>query len=98
NHKEASSGENYEVVTMSPDFIRDAEAEQAKQALNSFKWAWEVEKTHEALYKKAQAAGGKDLPEVEYYVCPFCGHVHEAYAPEKCPVCGAPGSRFELIA
>lgn len=27
--------------------------------------------------------------------CPVCGYVHEGdSAPEKCPVCGAPGSKF----
>ena len=29
------------------------------------------------------------------YVCPVCGYVHEGDAPpEKCPVCGVPGSKF----
>lgn len=30
------------------------------------------------------------------YVCPICGYVHEGNEPpEKCPQCGAPGSKFE---
>ena len=30
------------------------------------------------------------------YVCPVCGYVHEGdEAPEKCPLCGVPGSKFE---
>ena len=29
------------------------------------------------------------------YVCPVCGYVHEGEsAPEKCPQCGVPGSKF----
>ena len=29
------------------------------------------------------------------YVCPICGYVHEGdSAPEKCPQCGCPGSKF----
>ncbi|MCQ2422467.1 MAG: NADH peroxidase [Lachnospiraceae bacterium] len=29
------------------------------------------------------------------YVCPVCGYVHEGdAAPEKCPVCNVPGSKF----
>ena len=29
------------------------------------------------------------------YVCPVCGYVHEGdSAPEKCPQCGVPGSKF----
>ncbi len=30
------------------------------------------------------------------YVCPVCGYVHEGdEPPEKCPVCGVPGSKFK---
>ena len=30
------------------------------------------------------------------YVCPVCGYVHEGNEPpEKCPQCGAPGSKFQ---
>ena len=37
-----------------------------------------------------------DAP-VQKWVCPVCGYVHEgAAAPEKCPQCGIPGSRFTL--
>ena len=32
---------------------------------------------------------------MEKYVCSVCGYVHEGdSAPEKCPVCGAPASKF----
>ena len=31
------------------------------------------------------------------YVCPICGYVHEGdAAPEKCPQCGALGSKFKV--
>lgn len=95
----AIGGENYEVVSMYPEFIQDAEAEGVKRALTSFRWAWEVEKGHEALYKKAleHIKSGSDAPVVEYYVCPVCGHTHEGKPPDHCPVCGTPGSRFELV-
>lgn len=30
------------------------------------------------------------------YICPICGYVHEGNKPpEKCPQCGAPGSKFQ---
>lgn len=30
------------------------------------------------------------------FICPVCGYVHEGdSAPEKCPQCGVPGSRFK---
>ena len=99
NLQAAIAGENYEVVNMYPEFIRDAEAEGAKKALSSFRWAMEVEKVHERLYRAAAEClkAGTDAPPVEYYVCPFCGYTHEGTPPDKCPVCGTPGSKFEMV-
>ena len=99
NLKAAIQGENYEVETMYPEFVAAAEEEQNKKALGTFKWALEVEKTHEALYKGLQTTleAGKDFEEFDYYVCPVCGHTHERNAPDKCPVCGIKGSRFVRI-
>lgn len=99
NLNAAIEGENYEWVTMYPDFIKDAETESVKRALNSFKWAWEVEKIHEELYKKALASveTQKPLAEVDYYVCPICGYTHEGPYQGPCPVCKTPGEKFEKI-
>lgn len=97
NLQAAINGENFEVVSMYPPFIESAAQEGAKRAQSSMKMAWEVEKTHEALYREALAGLGQDQDDYDYYVCPVCGHTHPRNAPEKCPVCGAPGSRFERI-
>ncbi|MDD5466360.1 MAG: rubrerythrin family protein [Anaerolineales bacterium] len=97
NLQTAIAGENYEVVSMYPAFIADAEMEDEKKALTSFRWAWEVEKVHEVLYRQALEQLGQESAEFEYYVCPVCGYTHERNAPERCPVCGAPGKRFERI-
>ena len=97
NLQTAIGGENYEVVTMYPDFIQDAEEEGLKRALTSFEWAWEVEKVHEQLYRQALENLEQGVEEADYYVCPVCGYVHLNGAPEHCPVCNTPGSRFELI-
>ena len=94
NLKAAIAGENYEVVTMYPEFIADAEAEANKRAKTSFNWAWEVEKVHEDLYRKALENLGKSEETFDYYVCPVCGYTHERGAPDKCPVCGTPGTRY----
>jgi rubrerythrin len=94
NLKVAIAGENYEVVTMYPGMIADAISEGEKKANTSFKWAYEVEKVHEALYRYALAhmEPGAEIP--EYYVCPFCGYTHEGKFEGKCPVCGAPAEKF----
>jgi len=97
NLQEAISGESHEVLNMYPEMIKDAEGDGNKQALQSFKWAWEVEKTHEALYKKAAGSLGQPGETFDYYVCQVCGHTHEKSAPDKCPVCGAPKARFDKV-
>lgn len=97
NLKAAIAGENYEVVSMYPPMIAEAEAAQEKKAANSLRWAWEVEKVHEALYRKALETLGK-VETFDYYVCPVCGYTHERGAPERCPVCNTPGSKFERVA
>ena len=97
NLQAAIEGENYEAVRMYPGFVRDAEVDGDKKALRSFLWALEVEKVHEGLYRGALEALGKAAPAGDYYVCPVCGYTHFAAAPDKCPVCGTPGSKFERI-
>ncbi len=97
NLREAAGGENYEVHKMYPPFIEEAKAEDNAKAVRSFTHAMEVEKGHEELYLAAMETLGKEEEEYDYYVCPVCGHTHPRNAPEKCPVCGAPASRFERI-
>ena len=99
NLEAAIGGEHYEVETMYPEFIKDAEADGHEKALRSFKWAWEVEKIHEKLYKEAlqnlKLDNGKDLT---YWVCATCGYTVEGDAPpEKCPVCNSKSTAFKQI-
>jgi len=97
NLQAAINGENYESVSMYPAFIKDAESDENRKALTSFNWALDVEKVHEELYRQALASLGKETEEYDYYVCPVCGFTHARNAPDKCPVCGTPGARFEKI-
>jgi rubrerythrin len=97
NLQAAIDGEHYEAASMYPPFIEAAKAEGAKQAQTSFEWAWMVEKTHEALYREALSCLQVEQEAYDYYVCPYCGHTHPRSAPDKCPVCGAPGSKFEKV-
>ncbi|MBA4383197.1 MAG: rubrerythrin [Anaerolinea sp.] len=97
NLKAAVAGEHYENSEMYPSFIKDAEVEGDAKALKSFTWANEAEKIHEMLYKEALESLGKPGETYDYYICPVCGFTHARTAPEKCPVCGALGSKFEKI-
>jgi rubrerythrin len=97
NLKAAIAGENYEVTTMYPAFIADAEKDGDKRAQTIMTWAWEVEKQHEEYFRQALENLGAESTEVEIYVCPVCGSTHIGARPEKCPVCNTPGNRFERI-
>jgi rubrerythrin len=94
----AIEGETYEFTNMYPEFIADAEKEEVKKAVTSFKWANAVEKVHADLYKTALDNIEKGVAAVDYFVCPFCGYTHEGPLTGKCPVCGTPGEKFEKIA
>ncbi len=97
NIKAAMAGEHYENTEMYPTFMKDAEAEGDTQAFKSFYWANEAEKVHEMLYKEALETLDQPGETYDYYICPVCGYTHKRSAPEKCPVCGVPGSRFEKV-
>lgn len=99
NLQAAIVGENYEVVSMYPPMLAEAESIGDKRAARSFGWALEVERIHENLYRKAAEIInlGKDLPEADYYVCPVCGYTHEGKMTERCPICGAVPEKFEKV-
>jgi rubrerythrin len=100
NLKTAIAGEHYEATEMYPAFIKDAESEgeKARRGLRSFCDAMEVEKVHEALYTKAlETLKQPQVETFDYYICPVCGFTHERNAPDRCPVCGTVGTRFERI-
>ncbi len=96
NLQDAINGETYEFTKMYPQMIEEAKKEGNKQALQSFEHANNVEKTHAALYQKALNNLGNNEA-VDYYVCQVCGHTAEKDAPEKCPVCTAPKTKFTRV-
>lgn len=92
NLKDGVAGETHEYKEMYPDFVKAAEAEGNKAALTSFTYAMKAEEVHAGLYKEALENIDKK-EEVFYYLCPICGNIEKA-VPEKCKICGAPGSKF----
>jgi rubrerythrin len=97
NIQEAIGGETHEFMKMYPEMIERAKAEKNNEALETFRFANEVEKIHAALYSKAMENLGRNEV-LDYYVCPVCGNTVEKAAPEKCPICGTPGKKFIKIA
>ena len=96
NLQEAIGGETHEFKSMYPGMIEAAKSEKDDAAFQTFHFANQVEKIHAALYQKALDNLGKNA-EVEYYVCSVCGNTVEGKAPDKCPICGMPASKFTKI-
>ena len=92
----AFSGESFEISSMYPEYMQVADVEGEKRALTSMHDAMEAEKVHAGLYARAKdsVAGGADMATLAIFVCPVCGYTMEGEAPERCPVCNAPSSKF----
>ena len=99
NLQAAIDGEAHEFKDMYPRFLEEAEKEGNKAAMTTFGYALEVEKIHHGLYQRALESfkEGKDLPAGPMYVCPVCGDTEVGQLPDKCPVCGVPGTRFAEV-
>jgi len=86
------AGENYEFQSMYPAFIKDAEEEGNRAAAATFSLALKAEQVHAKLYKEA-IENIDGIEEIFYYLCPVCGNI-ETSVPDKCFICGVPGSKF----
>lgn len=95
----ASMGEHYEFTRMYPPFIAKAEEENNRRAQISFNYANQVEEIHHGHFEQAlrTANAGQQLKDEPYFVCQVCGNTVGGEAPESCPVCGAPRSRFKQV-
>ena len=96
NLEAAISGETLEYKTMYPEYLSTAKQEGNRQAVWSFDVASKVEQVHAGLFSKTveMLKSKKELAKVDYYICSVCGNTVENSAPEKCPICGAPKTRF----
>jgi rubrerythrin len=98
NLKEAVAGETHEFTEMYPPMVEQAVAEGHK-AKTMLDWANRVERVHARLFTQALEAlqSGQDLSKMDVYLCPVCGDVEFGVLPEKCPVCNAPGAKYEKV-
>ena len=95
NLRAAVAGETYEYTQMYPPMLQQAIADD-HPAKRMFAYAAKAEAVHAKLYQMAleAVAQGKDLSEVNFYLCPVCGDIEFGKAPESCPICGAKGEKF----
>ena len=100
NLKEAIAGEDYETVTMYPEFAKVAEEEGNMEAAKLFTEIAEVEEQHRERYKKLLEMVEKgtvfkrDKP--IRWKCAKCGYIHTGTEPpEECPSCKHPKEYYE---
>jgi rubrerythrin len=98
NLQAAINGETYEVTTMYPPMLEQAKTDNHK-AKRMFGYALDAEAVHAKLYTMALEAvkQGKDLTEVEFYLCPVCGNIELGKPTEPCKVCGTKADKFILV-
>lgn len=99
----AAAGENLEWTVIYQEFAKIARQEGFEEIARSFEEIAQVEKFHEARYRKllAEVTSGqvfKKKTAVKWH-CRNCGYVVEgAEAPNECPVCKHPQAYYEVLA
>ncbi len=103
NLEEAAAGENMEWTTLYSNFAAVAKEEGFAEIANSFKQISEVEKFHEARYRKligniASNEVFKKKAKIVWH-CSNCGYIYEGTeAPKECPACKHPQAYYEVLA
>jgi len=92
NLKAGVDGETFEYKDMYPPYIEQAEKEGNTAAVRTFTFAMKAEEVHAGLYQEA-LDNLDNTEEVFYYLCPVCGNIEKA-VPDKCKICGVPGTKF----
>jgi len=103
NLEDAAAGENYEWTDMYATFAKEAKEEGFDKIAYLFEAVGEIEKEHEARYRKLidNLNNNKvfEKEDVVVWQCANCGHLHiGTSAPDICPVCAHPKAYFELQA
>lgn len=103
NLADAAAGENYEWTDMYATFAKEADEEGFTEIAATFRAIAEVEKEHEARYRKLleNVQDGEVFKKgsIVIWKCRNCGHiVVGTEAPKICPVCKHPQSFFEIKA
>lgn len=103
NLLDAANGENEEWTAMYAEFAKIAREEGFVEIADLFEGVADVEKEHEARYRKLLEnieSGHVFVKDGETtWKCGNCGHIHVGKnAPDVCPVCDHPQAYFELKA
>ena len=102
NLKAAAEGEHEEWADLYPAFADVADAEGFPVVATVFRKIADVEKHHEARYRKLYDNVVNNVvfkkPAVVQWKCNNCGYIHEGEsAPQMCPACAHPQAHFEVF-
>ena len=100
NLKDAIAGETYEIKTMYPEFIVNANKAGNQFSMMSLNYAYKTEQKHKPLYEKALAAlESKNLKSLAtvFYICPTCGNTYDTDAPSRCGISMTSSEKFIKI-
>jgi len=102
NLKAAIAGENWEHITMYPEFADIAESEGHKDIAQRLRSIAKAEVHHEERYtkllKQLEAGTLFEKDKEVWWFCRKCGYMHKGRAPpEKCPSCDHPPQYFQLM-
>ena len=98
NIESAVKGETYETNVMYPAFLKQAEKENIKDAIDAFEDAGAAEGVHASLYARMlkNLTFSKGIIK-DFYVCPKCGNVLDAVITATCPICSTSTKKFRKI-
>ncbi len=85
-------------ITLYEQATRQADDIHNKAMHSACSQSARVQRMHLNLKKKLDRRNGQDEEsKISYHICQFCGFIMENRAPENCPICTAPASRFQVI-
>jgi rubrerythrin len=99
NLEAAVAGETYECTEMYPPMVEQAK-DEGHRAKKMLEYASSAENVHARLFRQALEAlkAGKDLSQMDVYLCPFCGNIEFGIPEGRCPICGEPADYYRKIA
>ena len=102
NLKAAADGEHYEHTDMYVRMAKEAKEEGHDDIAKLFLMVAEVEKAHEARYRKLLENIKKEevfnREEIKEWKCANCGYIHKGKeVPKICPACQHPQEYFEIF-
>ncbi len=91
-------GCRHDIASLIPTAKKIAENHHDRGALRALTWAEKVTRIQHSLLERHATEGPALIKDKNVYICPSCGFLFiDEHAPSKCPVCGVPEWKFEIV-